>query len=180
MDNDAIEAKIDLLTRMFSTFAQQAGYEFDEMGNATRVAKPAGVPAVVKKKSSGKFEKPDCDEVFLYMANEKGVIAQVAQAESQKFIDYFDSIGWVVGGSKKPMKSWKSAVSGWLTRKAEEIQKETKRYSFKQLAQGEHLTETAKSFNGVPAIESSDNRVISNQSAMSSFALLEQQHRMGN
>lgn len=37
-----------------------------------------------------------------------------AKREASKFINYYESVGWSVGKNK--MKSWKHAVSGWLTR----------------------------------------------------------------
>ena len=31
----------------------------------------------------------------------------------QRFIDYYSSIGWKVGKTKKQMKDWKAAVRTW-------------------------------------------------------------------
>ena len=36
--------------------------------------------------------------------------------EAQKFWDYFESIGWVVGSKKAPMRDWKAAVRTWVGR----------------------------------------------------------------
>lgn len=61
MTNKDIGQKIDLLTRMFSTFAQQAGYEFDAEGNATRVGKPSGLPVVKEKAKRDPVKMGDYD-----------------------------------------------------------------------------------------------------------------------
>ncbi len=37
-----------------------------------------------------------------------------SKEEAEKFFNYYESIGWKVG--KNPMKKWKSAASGWLSR----------------------------------------------------------------
>lgn len=55
-----------------------------------------------------RFVKPTVDEVNAY-AEEKGY----TNVDGQDFIDYFDSVGWVVGKTLKPMVSWKGAVSTW-------------------------------------------------------------------
>jgi len=39
--------------------------------------------------------------------------------EAQKFINYYESINWIVGKNK--MHSWKSALSGWKLRRAESL-----------------------------------------------------------
>jgi hypothetical protein len=103
-------------------------------GNEKVVAK---VKQEVKPKAKG-FKKPSQEEVFDYMID-KGMIQQVAKDESESFINYFDSVGWVIGGTKKPMKSWKGAVATWTKKRVERIQKETKRYSFMEMARGDHL-----------------------------------------
>ena len=38
-----------------------------------------------------------------------------ADFDAAAFIDYFESVGWVVGGGKK-MKDWKAAVRNWIRR----------------------------------------------------------------
>ena len=126
---------IDDCFNLLANFIQAAGYEYDDQLYVTRVSKPMAV--VADKPKTKRFIKPIQPEVQAYMES-KGVIDQVAYDESNKFINHFTSNGWKIGG-KAAMKCWKSAVSTWLTRKAEDIQKETKRYSFQQLAQGKHL-----------------------------------------
>lgn len=53
------------------------------------------------------FVKPTEEEVDAYCAERKNGIKGAA------FIDYYDSVGWVVGSAKKPMKDWKAAVRQW-------------------------------------------------------------------
>ena len=56
----------------------------------------------------GRFSPPSLDEVKAAFS-EKGF----ASSEAQKFLAYFESVGWVIGQSKKPMKSWRGAVATW-------------------------------------------------------------------
>lgn len=49
--------------------------------------------------------KPELKEIADYMNS---------QEEALLFYSHYESIGWKVG--KNPMKKWKSAASGWLTR----------------------------------------------------------------
>ena len=67
------------------------------------------------KKESEKrkrFTAPTVDEVEAY-AREKGYTGFSAQ----RFVDYYESKGWVVG--KSPMKDWKAAVRGWVSREGD-------------------------------------------------------------
>ena len=56
------------------------------------------------------MKKPTYEEVHEYMMT-KGLDDK---EEAEKFVDHFDSIGWVVGKAKSPMKKWESAVNNWL------------------------------------------------------------------
>ena len=60
------------------------------------------------KVPSKRFTPPTSAEVMDYMY-EKGVNSST---EPEKFIDFYESKGWVVG--KVKMKSWKAAVRNWL------------------------------------------------------------------
>ena len=59
-----------------------------------------------------RFTAPTVDEVEEY-AKEKGY----TNFSAQRFVDYYESKGWVVG--KSPMKDWKAAVRGWVSRDTE-------------------------------------------------------------
>ena len=52
--------------------------------------------------------------------------------EADKFFNYYESNGWKVG--KNPMKNWKAAAAGWITRNS----------SFKQIAKPEPKITTKK------------------------------------
>lgn len=61
-----------------------------------------------KKKAPGsvkKFAKPSVEEVEAYCRGRSNGI------NAQRFCDYYESRGWVVG--RVPMKDWKAAVRTW-------------------------------------------------------------------
>lgn len=60
-----------------------------------------------------RFVPPTVKQVFEVMR--KYPIAY-PQSEAQKFMDYFESVDWIVGGSKKKMKSWEAAVRTWVSK----------------------------------------------------------------
>ena len=55
---------------------------------------------------SKRFSKPSLEELQAYI-NEKGL-----NVNAQSFMDYYDSVGWKVGG-KAPMKDWKATLRRW-------------------------------------------------------------------
>lgn len=59
-----------------------------------------------------RFVIPSNDEVFNYMRENKNLGTAEASVESEKFCDFYESKGWVVGKTK--MKSWKASVRNWL------------------------------------------------------------------
>lgn len=62
---------------------------------------------VTKKQSKG-FIKPTPDELIAFFV-EKGSDLN----EAEKFWNYYESKGWVVG-KNSPMKKWKASVANWL------------------------------------------------------------------
>lgn len=54
------------------------------------------------------FVPPTVEDVIAY-CKEKGY----TNVNANEFVNYYNSVGWVVGPSKKPMKNWKSAVANW-------------------------------------------------------------------
>ena len=58
-----------------------------------------------KESSSGHFVPPSAKIVFEY-CKERG-----NNVDAEKFVNYYESIGWVVGKAK--MKDWKAAVRTW-------------------------------------------------------------------
>jgi predicted phage replisome organizer len=61
-----------------------------------------------KKKNSDRFAPPTQQDVQVYMMEIK------AKDDSQRFIDYYTSNGWMVGRNK--MKDWKATVRNWVSR----------------------------------------------------------------
>lgn len=69
-------------------------------------------PKLIKKKRKV-FVKPTVQELQAQFI-EKGLPKDVANTQANKFFNYFDSCGWVIGKSRKPMVSWKGAVATWV------------------------------------------------------------------
>lgn len=63
--------------------------------------------------SKGRFAPPTVSEVSDYFS-ERGA----DPAEAERFVDFYESKGWLVGKSK--MKCWKSAVRNWIRRNQSE------------------------------------------------------------
>ena len=70
-----------------------------------------------KKMKSQHFTIPDLQEVQSYFLEK-----QNTQTEAERFFNYFESNGWLVGGKTK-MKDWKAAARNWMLR-SKEFQKE--------------------------------------------------------
>ena len=64
------------------------------------------------------FEKPTVLDLETYFL-EKKVSPIVAKNEAEKFLDYYTTVDWVVGKNKKQMTNWKTAASGWNTRRVQ-------------------------------------------------------------
>ena len=58
-----------------------------------------------RERHMGRMARPTVEEVRAY-CDEKGY----RDVDPQQFVDYYDSVGWVVGKSRKPMRSWKGAI----------------------------------------------------------------------
>ena len=58
-----------------------------------------------KPPTRSKFSPPSVDEVNMY-CQEKGL-----SIDAQRFVDYYESNGWMVGRNK--MKDWRAAVRNW-------------------------------------------------------------------
>ncbi len=54
-----------------------------------------------------RFIKPTVEEVAAYI-KEKNY-----HFTAEEFIDYYETVGWIVGGTRKPMVDWKRACSTW-------------------------------------------------------------------
>lgn len=64
-------------------------------------------------RASKRFSPPGLEEIEAYFAEKGGTAAQ-----AERFRDFYESNGWKVG--KNPMKNWKAAASGWISRDREQ------------------------------------------------------------
>ena len=74
------------------------------------IKKGTDVPTSPTK--STRFHPPDIAEIKAYFAERGG-----NDTQAERFRDFYESNGWKVG--KNPMKSWKAAASGWISRDKE-------------------------------------------------------------
>ena len=70
----------------------------------------ADAPPPTKNK---KFSPPDVETVKSYFAEKGGT-----EGQAIRFHAYYESNGWKVG--RNPMKNWKAAASGWISRDREQ------------------------------------------------------------
>lgn len=70
------------------------------------------------KRREKRFVPPTLEEVQAYISENNFII------DAQKFIDYYQSNGWIVGKTK--MKDWKATVRGWERREQEHFKKTQK------------------------------------------------------
>lgn len=73
------------------------------------IKKGANAPIPTTETKTARFHPPDMAEVKAYFAEKGGTNAQ-----AERFFTYYESNGWRVG--KNPMKKWKAAASGWISR----------------------------------------------------------------
>jgi archaellum component FlaD/FlaE len=59
------------------------------------------------------FIKPTISEIQNYITE------KCYSVDAEKFFNYYDTIGWIVGKAKNKMKNWKTALSGWEKRDKE-------------------------------------------------------------
>ena len=76
-------------------------------------------------RDKGKFTPPTADEIDDFCENHLCVIG----FDSQHFIDYYESNGWMVG--KHKMKDWKATVRNWIRR--DEIKKKEEKAKYYDL-----------------------------------------------
>jgi len=146
------------LDRKFTTFAQAAGYEFDEIGNSTRVSKPVSVVAEKPKSKRFNFKQAlidagACpDEAQLFMdarAKKKAVNSEQAY---KMFISSLGNYSVYQAVKICAGEQWKGFKVSW----AENLNPEQKkRYSFMELAQGSHVDQVAA--NNPQLIQSQPN-----------------------
>lgn len=67
----------------------------------------------IKENTKEKFKKPTLEEVESYCKERNNNV------DPERFIDFYESKGWVVG--KTPMKDWKACVRTWENKTKEKI-----------------------------------------------------------
>ncbi|MFN3753701.1 transcriptional regulator [Flavobacterium sp.] len=60
--------------------------------------------------SSINFQKPQLDEIFNYF-----ILQEFERTEAQKFFNYYESNGWLIGG-KTTMANWQAAAQNWMSK----------------------------------------------------------------
>lgn len=64
----------------------------------------------IKQEKNRAFKKPTLDELLNAFSGK----VQNSSEEANKFLNFYESKGWVVGKTK--MKSWQHSVTNWITR----------------------------------------------------------------
>lgn len=67
------------------------------------------------KVKNTRFTPPTIDEIRFECAR-----IGLHESEGIKFLNYYGSIGWIVGKSRAPMKNWRQALTGWKIRNEEQ------------------------------------------------------------
>lgn len=81
----------------------------------TKVSESSSAEALPPTPKS-RFSPPDVETVKKYFAEKGGT-----EAQAIRFHAYYESNGWKVG--RNPMKNWKAAASGWISRDRDEAKK---------------------------------------------------------
>lgn len=100
----------DLKTRPISLTLQMLHNSLEVVANPLRrVYKEEEYKEEKDARNKRIFQKPEIQQLKTLFKT-KGI----SEAEAEKFMAYYDSVGWVVGRSRKPMKSWQGAVQTWI------------------------------------------------------------------
>ena len=81
----------------------------------------------IEQQKRKRFVPPSTQEAEDYFFENRST-----QSEARKFIDFYESKGWLVGKSK--MKDWKAAARNWIRRNNAEPQKQSKDQYYEELA----------------------------------------------
>lgn len=92
------------------------------------------------------FVRPTKDELANYF-HELNVDYDKAKQEAERFLDFFDANGWVVGTSKAAMKDWRASVRNWVNRMGQ----------FKSVANGSYPVVNGKRGTSEARIETARN-----------------------
>lgn len=179
MDNQSIYDFMVVLDRKFTTFAQQAGYEFDAEGNATRKggaivpkkqAKPRDPVKMAEYDLSSWPAFPDeqlFDDWRAAKKRNKGSVTQTTMKKVGGELCKAAANGFSVNDCLATAESsgWRGFESDWMKKPDTKV----KRHSFMELAAGDHL----------PAIEAkySQPQIAAPVNAIDQFALEYAQHK---
>ena len=97
------DAKMDAYLRPATLFNSE---KFEGYLNEHVIADPMG--------QGRTFVAPSVKEVMGF-ARDEGI-----QLDSEKFVDYYASKGWLVGKSQSPMRDWKAAARNWARQDKQE------------------------------------------------------------
>lgn len=86
------------------------------------------------------YKKPNSEELKTYFEEKNS-----SENESEKFYNYFESNGWLVGG-KSPMKNWKAAANNWILNSVNFQSERNKKNSFTSLKTGNLNATTNKNY----------------------------------
>lgn len=94
-----------------------------------------------KKNQGTENEKPTPKELTAYFTEK-----QHQSSEAEKFYNYFESNGWLVGG-KTPMKNWKAAANNWMLNSIKFSKEKSNQFSKSEHPAGKLHAETNKNYN---------------------------------
>ena len=96
---------------------QQQYNKYNNINNNKRINNTTSL-----SRSSERFKPPTVDDVDEYCVS-KGIY----DFNAQKFIDYYSSVGWMIG--KQKMKDWQAAIRTWI-RKDKERERERRKQEY--------------------------------------------------
>ena len=90
--------------------------------NGTQSGKPSNPNPKPSKsgRTAERFIPPSVQEV------QEFAMTEGLKMEAERFVNYFESVGWVIGKGK-PMKSWQAAAKNWARTSQEQTPKTTQR-----------------------------------------------------
>lgn len=94
-----------------------------------------------KKNQKELSQKPTTEELLSYFIEK-----EYPSTEAEKFYNYFESNGWLVGG-KTPMKNWQAAANNWMLNSIKFSKEKSNQFSKSTHPAGKLHTETNKNYN---------------------------------
>lgn len=109
IDANSKNSKCHFANSKNSLSVSESESAYKEISPNGDIKKGANAPIPTSETKTARFHPPDMVEVKAYFAEKGGTNAQ-----AERFFTYYESNGWRVG--KNPMKKWKAAASGWISR----------------------------------------------------------------